>query len=224
VVGGTGLYFGALTRGLAPIPQVPEAVRLRGEALLTALGPAGLASRLAERDPATAAGLDLANPMRLLRAWEVLEATGQGMAAWHAQAVEPVLALERTVPVLLAPPRGWLTARCDARFDAMLAEGALAEVAAVMARNLPPETPGLRTVGAPELAAHLRGERTLEDAAQAAKAATRRYAKRQATWGRNQMGAWQRLEETDPQALLAAVLARVAAAPASVAARTGGES
>ena len=200
VVGGTGLYFRALTAGLAPIPDVPAPIRAAGEAELGRIGLARLAERLAARDPATAAALDLANPRRVLRAWEVLEATGAGLAAWRARTPPALIPLDACIAIAIEPPRPWLYARCDARLDAMLAAGALDEVARVMAMRLPPDAPGLKAIGAAELAAHLSGELTLAEAAAGAKTATRRYAKRQLTWMRNQMVGWTRLDPSMPGA------------------------
>jgi tRNA dimethylallyltransferase len=191
ITGGTGLYFKALTEGLAPIPPIPPEIRARAEAELQRLGPARLYARLAERDPETAAALDRANPARLLRAWEVLEATGAGLAEWRRATAAPLLPLDRTVAIALTPPRPWLRARCDARFDAMLADGVLDETARVMALGLDPALPGMKALGAPELMAHLAGELSLDEAVTRAKTATRRYAKRQLTWARNQMFHWQ---------------------------------
>ena len=191
ITGGTGLYFKALTEGLAPIPPIPPAIRAGAEAELQRLGLARLAARLAERDPDTAATLDRANPARLLRAWEVLESTGTGLAEWRRATAPPLLPLDRTVALALTPPRPWLHARCDARFDAMLEQGVLGEAARVMALGLDPSLPGMKAVGAPELMAHLAGELSLDQAVTRAKTATRRYAKRQLTWGRNQMFHWQ---------------------------------
>lgn len=206
VVGGTGLYFRALTQGLAPVPPVPQKVRAETEARLTAVGKAAFAADLAARDPETAAGLDLANPRRIARAWEVLEATGRGLAAWQAETPPPLVPLSAAVAMVLAPPRPWLTARCEARFDAMLAEGALEEARAVAALGLPADAPGLRAVGAPELLDHVAGRLSLADAATRAKAATRAYARRQQTWFANQMGHWPRLDGTDSDARLSDAL------------------
>ena len=202
VTGGTGLYFRALTRGLAPIPAVPDGVRETAEAELERLGLRRFAARLAEHDPDTAAAIDLANPRRVLRAWEVLQATGTGLAAWQARTPPPLVPLEGAVAVVVAPARTALYARCEARFDAMLAEGVLEEVAQVSDLGLPPGAPGLKAVGAPELLAHLAGEMTLEAAVTRAKTETRRYAKRQLTWLRNQMPDWPRIAEPDVDAVL----------------------
>lgn len=201
IVGGTGLYFKALTQGLAPIPDVPAEVRAAGEAALERLGLAAFAAALARRDPATAARLDLANPRRVLRAWEVLEASGVGLAAWQARTPPPLVPLAAAVAVALDPPRAWLHARCDARFDAMLAAGALDEVARVTALGIPRSSPAMKAVGAAELAAHLAGELALDEAAARARAETRRYAKRQLTWMRNQMRGWTVLDPSAPDAL-----------------------
>ncbi len=186
IVGGTGLYLSALTRGLAVIPPVPGTVRAEADARMAAEGPAGL---LADLDPATAQAIDRANPARVQRAWEVLRATGQGLAAWQAQTGAPLLPLDRATALLLEAPRDWLAARIDARFDAMMDKGALDEVRAV----LPiwnPTAPWARAIGAPELVAHLGGEISLPDAIAAAKLASRQYAKRQRTWLRGRMRDW----------------------------------
>ena len=190
IVGGTGLYFKALTEGLAPVPQVPSEVRAAGEALLEKLGRTEFAAAFAARDPGTAARIDLENPRRVLRAWEVLESSGTGLSEWQARTPPPLVPLDSAAHVALTPPREWLYERCETRFDIMLSQGALEEARAVIALGLPPEAPSLRAVGAPELAAHLRGEMTLSAAVAAAKQETRRYAKRQMTWIRNQMADW----------------------------------
>ena len=212
IAGGTGLYFKALTQGLAPIPPIPPQIRALGEAELKRLGLAGFVAMLAGRDPATAATIDLANPVRVLRAWEVLEATGTGLARWHRATAPPLLPLDRVTAFALTPPRDWLQARCDARFDAMLEQGVLDEVARVMSLGLDPSLPGMKAVGAPELMAHLAGELTLEDATARAKTATRRYAKRQLTWARNQMFRWQALNSHNPAENLLAATEKAAKA------------
>lgn len=191
IVGGTGLYFKALTEGLAAIPEVPRDVRAAGEAEMAASGIDGLIRTLEARDPKTAASIDLANPRRVLRAWEVLEATGKGLAAWKAETPAPVLSLEDCHAIALTPDREALYARCEQRFDQMMENGVLDEVRAVMALDFTPETPGLKAVGASELMACLQGTLTLDAAVAQAKTETRRYAKRQLTWIRNQMTRWQ---------------------------------
>jgi len=216
VVGGTGLYFRALTVGLAGIPPTPPDVRAAGEAALERLGLSAFAARLAQRDPQTAARIDLANPARVLRAWEVIESTGQPLAVWQDRTPPPLLPLATAIPLALVPPRKVLTARCDARLDAMLHEGLLDELRAVMALGLAPDASGMKAVGAPELMAHLRGEATLDAAMAGAKTATRRYAKRQVTWIRGQMAGWTLIGTPEPQPVLDLIAAADAMARASV--------
>ena len=201
IVGGTGLYFKALTLGLARIPRVDPSVRAKGEAELEHLGLAAFVTALRERDPKTCERIDLQNPRRVLRAWEVLEQTNQGIADWQDATPPPVVPLSACHAIALTPPREWLYARCDARFDNMVAAGVLSEVETVMHMDLPSDAPGLRAVGAPELMAHLKGAMPLEDAIERTKMETRRYAKRQSTWIRNQMQAWTKLDPTAAEAM-----------------------
>ena len=180
--GGTGLYFAALTEGLADIPETPG--ELRAEA---AARPAH--ALLAEIDAGTRARIDTANPARVRRAWEVLRATGRGLAAWQDATPPPALPHGRAACFVIDAPPEALSPRLAARFDAMLAAGALEEVRGQLA-DWDPARPSARAIGAPELVAHLRGERTLAEARDAAIVATRRYAKRQRTWFRARMGGW----------------------------------
>ncbi|WP_118134029.1 tRNA (adenosine(37)-N6)-dimethylallyltransferase MiaA [Oceanicella sp. SM1341] len=196
-VGGTGLYFLALTEGLAEIPETPAEVRARGDALRRAQGAAGLAALLAERDPGTLARIDARNPMRLQRAWEVLESTGRPLSAWQDDTPPPVIAPDTALRLVMMPEPGWLNARIDRRFDMMMADGALDEVRAVLPR-WQPERPAAQALGARELVAHLRGETGLAEAVAQAKLGSRQYAKRQRTWFRNRMKGWR---QVDPAAL-----------------------
>jgi tRNA dimethylallyltransferase len=186
VVGGTGLYLRALMQGLADIPPVPDAVRAEARALQVRLGSPGLHARLAERDPVTAARLEPGDTQRLIRAWEVLEATGRSITDWQRDPVEGPPPDLRFVPVMVDPPRDRLYAVCNARFEAMIARGALDEVRALDARGFDPDLPAMKALGVPELRRHLRGELTLDEAVALAQQATRRYAKRQVTWFRHQ--------------------------------------
>lgn len=195
IVGGTGLYFRALTQGLAEIPAIPDDTKTRSEAELERMGLAAFAEALAARDPETAAQTDLANPRRVLRAWDVLEATGRGLADWRAATPPPLIRLEDARALALVPPRDWLYARCEERFDQMIATGAVDEVRAV--RDTFDPLPDLKAVGARELLAHLNGDMSLEEAVATAKTETRRYAKRQLTWIRNQMADWPIVDPTD---------------------------
>ena len=189
ITGGTGLYLTALTEGLAVIPPVPSDIRATGEALLAA---EGLPAMVAQLDGRTAAGIDLQNPARVMRAWEVLQATGRGLADWQAQTGPPLLPLAQAQPLVLVPDREWLAARIATRFDAMLAAGALEEVRA-NAPHWQPRAQWARAIGAPELMAHLRGDMTLAEAREAAIIATRQYAKAQRSWFRNRMKTWRQI-------------------------------
>jgi tRNA dimethylallyltransferase len=182
VVGGTGLYLRALQHGLASIPPIPAAVRAEAAELYRELGGAAFRERLAALDPAR---LPPGDRQRLMRAWEVVQATGSPLATW--QAGPAAAAPYRFASVLLAPPREALYAACDARFRAMIAAGALDEAAALGARGLDPALPAMKAVGVPELLRHWRGEIPLDEAIAAAQRSTRRYAKRQMTWFRHQM-------------------------------------
>jgi tRNA dimethylallyltransferase len=190
IVGGTGLYFSALTEGLAAIPPTPPEVRAVADARLMAEGIGGL---LAELDAATAARIDVKNPARVQRAWEVLQATGRGLAEWQARTGPALLPLDGVEAIVLRPDAGWLNARIDQRFDAMMAQGALEEVRAELPTWVA-QRASSRAIGAPELVAHLRGEIGLEAAVEAAKLASRQYAKRQRTWLRNRMAGWKALD------------------------------
>lgn len=189
-VGGSGLLFAALTEGLAELPPVRPETRAAATARLAALGRERFAAELAARDPATAAAIDRANPMRLLRAWETLEETGEGLAAHWARTAPPLLPAEACATRLLAPDRERLRARIARRFDAMLADGALEETRAAMALDPAPTAQAWMAHGARALAAHLRGEIALEAAREAAVLDTRRYAKRQGTWARGRLSGW----------------------------------
>lgn len=182
IVGGTGLYFSALTGGLADVPAVPREVREDADAL-------PLDTLIAGLDIRTAAGLDLRNRARVQRAWEVLRATGRGLADWQADTPPPLLPLSDATPLVLRPEVPWLDARIARRFDRMLADGALDEVRALLPRWREGQ-PAFRALGAEELRAHLEGRMPMEEARDRAVQASRLYAKRQRTWFRSRMGAW----------------------------------
>lgn len=202
LVGGTGLYFKTLTVGLSAVPPIPEAVRAHWRAEAERLGAAALHVELARRDPEMAARLRPADRQRVTRALEVIEATGRSLAAFHAAPkAEPTL--PPTVPrFVLAPDRATLHARIDRRFEAMVAEGAVAEAAAFDALGLDPALPAARAIGVRPLAAAARGETPLATAIAAAQAETRAYAKRQETFFRGQFPDWRRLDPArSPDAL-----------------------
>jgi tRNA dimethylallyltransferase len=198
VVGGTGLYFRALTHGLAEVPEIPAEVRVAAEADYAALGEAAFRARLALQDPAAAARIAPGDRQRLVRAFEVAAATGVALSDWQAKGA-PALAPGDWRGVALEPDRAALYARCDARLQAMVQGGAVEEVAALAARGLDPALPAMKAVGLREIAACLRGETDLAQAVSAAQQETRRYAKRQLTWLRGQMADWPRLKATDAE-------------------------
>jgi tRNA dimethylallyltransferase len=186
VVGGTGLYLRALMEGLCDLPTLPDAVRAAARERHKDLGGEAFRAELVARDPASAR-LNPGDTTRLVRAWEVLEATGRPLTEWQAAAPDgppPGLRFHVTV---IDPPRADLYAMCDKRFTVMLARGALDEVRALDALGLNPELPVMKALGVPELRAHLRGELSLTAATVKAQQSTRHYAKRQVTWFRHQL-------------------------------------
>ncbi len=186
-VGGTGLYFKALTQGLSGIPSVPEEVRAAVRARGAGVSPAELHAELARRDPLMAARLRPSDPQRILRALEVLEATGQSLAAFQGARTPPLIDISCARAIFLEPQRDELKRRIDARFDAMLEAGALAEAEALRRRSLDPALPLMRAHGLRHLFAHLNGEISLSEAAELAKRDTRTYARRQFTFARHQL-------------------------------------
>ncbi|MBD3832796.1 MAG: tRNA (adenosine(37)-N6)-dimethylallyltransferase MiaA [Brevundimonas sp.] len=192
LVGGTGLYFNALTRGLADIPAVPDAVRDTVQADYDLEGEAAFRRRLAEVDPTAAAAITPGDRQRLIRALAVAQATERSLSDWKAD-TKPLLAPGSYEALVVEPPRDRLYAACDVRVSQMIQNGALDEVRALLARNLDPTLPAMKAVGVPELAAHLSGATTLDQAVAAIRLSTRHYAKRQLTWFRNQTSDWERV-------------------------------
>ncbi|MGE3143554.1 MAG: tRNA (adenosine(37)-N6)-dimethylallyltransferase MiaA [Hyphomonadaceae bacterium] len=205
LVGGTGLYFKALTEGLAPAPPGTPAIRARLNAELAAIGAAGLHARLAALDSAAGERIRPSDPARIVRALEVHESGGQIAALTQKEA--PLLTEWRGF--VLAPERAALYRAIEARFDQMLAAGALEEARALAARGLDPDLPAVKAHGLPPLSAHLRGEIGLEEAAARAKQDTRRYAKRQFTWINHQNAGWIRIEAAGLEERIGQVLARL---------------
>jgi tRNA dimethylallyltransferase len=187
--GGSGLYFKALTRGLSAVPPIPAAVRESVRARLERDGAEALHAELARHDPASAERLKPRDRTRIARALEVVEATARALTDWHREGLPPLLPPETFSALFLDPDpdRDALYARIDARFEAMLAAGALEEVAALAARRLDPLLPAMKAHGVPALIRHVRGEITREEAAGIGRADTRHYAKRQFTWFRHQL-------------------------------------
>jgi tRNA dimethylallyltransferase len=186
-IGGSGLYFKALTRGLSAVPPIPPEIRDAVRARLERDGVEALHAELARRDPVSAERLKPRDRTRIARALEVVEATGRALPDWHREGLPPLLPRSEFSALFLAPERDQLYAWIDARFDAMLAAGALDEVAALAARKLDPLLPAMKAHGVPALIRHLGGEITREQAAEIGRADTRHYAKRQFTWFRHQL-------------------------------------
>jgi tRNA dimethylallyltransferase len=186
VVGGTGLYFKALERGLADIPPIPEAIRAKWR---NAEG--DLHSALRARDPDSASRLEFNDRQRIIRALEVIDGTGKPMSFWRASRnATAVLADVEVDRRLVIPERAEVYRQAETRFGEMIASGALDEVRELARLAIPPTQPVMKTIGVPQLTAYLRGEVTLDEALRLAKTATRQYVKRQLTWWRHQGGAW----------------------------------
>ncbi|WP_092646535.1 tRNA (adenosine(37)-N6)-dimethylallyltransferase MiaA [Jannaschia faecimaris] len=192
IVGGTGLYFRALTEGLADIPATPPNIRAEAQ---TRLDEQGLDALATELSPDVRLDIDLQNPMRVMRAWEVARHTGRSIRDWQAQTPPPLIRLADALPLVVDAPKDWLTPRIERRFEMMLEDGALEEARTVLPK-WDPTLNAAQAIGAPELIAHLRGEMTQAQARDAAIIATRRYAKRQRTWFRARMGGWTRIDAT----------------------------
>ncbi len=196
IVGGTGLYFRALTLGLAEIPGVPMSERAKAQALYDEIGEAAFRARLAELDPTAATRIAAADRQRLTRAYEVFVASGRPLSAWHAR-TNPTLAAGSWRGLVLEPPRETIYARCDQRLATMLEAGALQEVARLIGRRLDARLPAMKALGVAPFAAHLRDEISLDEALAQARQDTRRYAKRQGTWFRHQVPDWPRARSAD---------------------------
>ncbi len=188
VVGGTGLYLRVLMQGVADVPPIPDDVRETGRKLLADMGNEAFHRLLAERDPVSAARIPVGNSQRLARAWEVVEATGTPLPVWQEAPAQPAVKAA-FFSILIMPPRDEIVAACAARFAGMLKAGALGEVEAALAKGITETSPAMNALGARELADYLAGRLDRDGAVRWAEIATRQYAKRQATWFRNQFNA-----------------------------------
>ncbi len=206
LVGGTGLYFKALTQGLAEIPSADPDLRAVLTERVAKEGAPSLHAELARLDPQTAARLEPNDAPRIIRALEVFETTGESITSFQAN-TKPALAPDDWRGLALTPNRDALYAAINTRFDKMLAQGALEEVRAFASRNLDPTLPATKAHGAPALSAHLRGEVSIQAATEIGQRDTRRYAKRQFTWIANQMPDWPRVTAPDIETRIAAALA-----------------
>ncbi len=192
LVGGTGLYLRTLLDGIAPIPEIDPDLR----ANIRAMTVADAYAALQDSDPFVATRLAPTDSSRIARALEVIKSTGRSIAEWRKDKVGGIGEDISLQPIVLLPPREWLYPRCDARFDAMMAGGAVDEVEGLLARGLPYDAPVMRAIGVPEISAMLAGEISREEALTLGKITTRQYAKRQFTWFRNQSPAgWLRWEQ-----------------------------
>lgn len=206
IVGGTGLNFSAITQGLADIPEVPLNIRQKADQMVLEQGRDIFAEILKHKDPSTYAQIDVRNPMRTQRAWEVLTATGTGLSTWQKTQPPPLIPAAQAHLISLTSDTDWLNARIDTRFDLMLAQGALAECRAALDSWWDETLPSCKAIGAKELISHLKGELSLTEAVEAAKLQSRRYAKRQRTWFRSRMAAWHKLHISDNEYDLSQVL------------------
>ncbi|MEM8853629.1 MAG: tRNA (adenosine(37)-N6)-dimethylallyltransferase MiaA [Pseudomonadota bacterium] len=194
IVGGTGLYFAALTEGLSAIPAIPDDVRAHWRARQEVDTPEALHAALAERDAVMAARLRPSDPQRIVRALEVFEATGRSLATWQAVREDPILPLDDTVDaVVVTPDRADLRERIAQRFAAMMDGGAVDEAARLAARGLDPTLPAMKAIGVAPLTAFAQGRLDRAEAVDAAILQTRQYAKRQETWMRNRFAHWRRV-------------------------------
>jgi tRNA dimethylallyltransferase len=207
IVGGSGLYFKALLEGLSPVPAADPEVRGYWRAQAAQRPSTELHAVLTARDPEMAARLMPTDPQRIVRALEVLESTGRSLAAWQRETGTPVLAEQETVRLLVLPDREAVGSSIDARFAAMLAEGAVEEVRRLLDCGFSDELPIMRALGVAPLAEHVRGVLQLEAAALAAKTQTRQYAKRQVTWLMRNMRAWRTIPAQQMQRIMLSGLA-----------------
>jgi tRNA dimethylallyltransferase len=190
MVGGTGLYFKALLEGLSPIPEIPGDVRQHWRDMEAREGAYALWTVVMHDDPEMALRLEPNDGQRIVRALEVFHATGKSLAEWQRTPGSPIIDATEAIKLVMLPPREELRARADARFDAMLVNGALAEATALSAQNLDASLPAMRAIGVAPLIAAVRGEMALAEATERAKAETRQYVKRQSTWLNKNMITW----------------------------------
>ncbi|MBY2913207.1 tRNA (adenosine(37)-N6)-dimethylallyltransferase MiaA [Rhizobium leguminosarum] len=193
-VGGTGLYFKALTGGLSDMPEIPEVLREKLRTRLLEEGPDGLHAELAEADPAMAASLNRQDGQRIVRALEVMKATGRSIADFQGRSGPVIIDADEARKIVVLPDRAVLHQRINGRFEKMLQQGAEDEVRALLALDLPAEAPVMKAIGVSQITAMVRGEMMRGEVLEKGAAATRQYAKRQMTWFRNQMDdSWERL-------------------------------
>lgn len=190
IIGGTGLYFRAILEGLSPVPEIPSQIRVQFRDMQREAGTGEVYRLLTERDPVMASRLKPSDPQRIVRALEVVEATGRSLSWWQSVPGTPILHAEACERIVVSPDKETVQRRADERFDRMIETGAVDEVKRLLLRELSPELPVMRALGVPQLAAYLRGEVALDDAVTSSKLETRAYIKRQRTWIKRNMSAW----------------------------------
>ena len=209
IVGGTGLYFYGLLEGLSPVPDIDPEIRDKWRAVARVSEASVLFRKLEDLDPLMAARLNPSDTQRVVRALEVIESTGQSLTYWQAQTVSPLLKLEETIPFVLTFDRAALYARIDARFATMVELGALDEVRALTAQGFDEGLPVMRALGVRELGAVLNGTLGLEAAIEQASQQSRRYAKRQLTWLRRNMIAWNEVNAQELERILPDIFSKI---------------
>ena len=207
--GGTGLYFKSLIEGLTPTPDVPLDVRDHWQAVYDEIGGQAFFDRLKAEDPALPPHLKPEEPQRLVRAMSVLKHTGKSLYQWQQEDNDPPVLTGRIAKFILMPDRDWLYDRCNRRFDLMLDAGAMNEVDRLLAMTLPPTVPVMKAVGVPQLIAAKKGDLSLEEAIANAKQETRRYAKRQSTWFRNQFIAWNMVSTQQMEKITSKIFSKI---------------
>ncbi len=190
IVGGTGLYFSALTKGLVDIPNIPQKIKNLSETRWKA---EGLQVLIDELDEETSDRIDIQNPMRVIRAWQVAQYTGKSIIAWQRETPVPLLDRQSCTAIIFSSPTEWLNRRIAERFERMITLGALEEAQENL-HLLPQRAPSLKAIGATELMAYIKGELSLAAASEKATLATRQYAKRQRTWFRSNMKDWNKFD------------------------------
>ena len=203
IVGGTGLYLSTLTAGLPDIPKIPDEIRKLGNTYRIETGTEHFLRELQSLDPEILKKIDIRNPMRLQRAWEVAVATGKPLTQWHKEPSQPLLPEDQIIGISVQTEPDKLRDKIDFRFDWMIKNGALEECQAMLETGWNPDLPSSRALGASELIEYLGGKNTLEDAVKKAKISTHQYAKRQRTWFRNRMSDWHQVQSnTDIEQIL----------------------
>ena len=208
ITGGTGLYIRSLVKGLSPIPEVSQSIRKQARELMENVGNESFYSSLAAKDPEMASRLHVSDSQRLIRAWEVLESTGKSLAYWQSLPPKPVIDVNPFV-IFINRPREILYENCNNRFVEMFDNGAVEEVRSLLSLNLSAELPVMKALGVKEITAFINGNKTRQEAIEAAQQATRRYAKRQTTWFKHQLEANMIVSKLDKDRLSSEMFSKI---------------